>query len=184
MNTALLHLLAKNWWVLLLRGILAIVFGIMAFTWPGLTLYTLVILYAAYAAADGVLSLAAAIRGGGFVPRWWLVLVGLIALAAAVAIFLYPGMSALILLIFVGWWAILRGIFEIVGAIQIRKEIDNEWWLVLGGLVSIAFGVFVLVRPGAGALAIIWLIAAYAIAAGLLYLAFAFRLKAHARKHA
>jgi uncharacterized membrane protein HdeD (DUF308 family) len=144
-----------------------------------LTLLSLILLYGAYAGADGVLALAAAVRGGTVASRWWLVLVGLLSLGAAVATFLYPGLTALVLLTFIGVWAIARGVFEIVGAIQLRKEIENEWLLVLSGLLSVVFGALVLARPGAGALALVWIIAAYAIALGVLLIGFAFRLRGH-----
>lgn len=177
MTTPVLHLLARNWWLLLLRGLVAILFGILAFTWPALTLFSLIILYGAYAGVDGILALAAALRGGTVAPRWWLVLVGLLGLGAAAATFLYPGLTALVLLTFIGAWAIARGVVEIVGAIQVRKEIENEWLLILSGLLSVLFGALVLVRPGAGALALVWIIASYAIALGVLLVGFAFRMR-------
>jgi uncharacterized membrane protein HdeD (DUF308 family) len=179
MATPVLHLLARNWWLLLLRGIVAVLFGLLAFAWPGLTLISLILLYGAYAGADGILALAAAVRGGTVAPRWWLVLVGLLSLGAAVATFLYPGLTALVLLTFIGVWAIARGVLEIIGAIQLRKEIENEWLLVLSGLMSVVFGALVLARPGAGALALVWIIAAYAIVLGVLLIGFAFRLRGH-----
>ncbi len=179
MATPVLHLLARNWWLLLLRGIVAILFGLLAFAWPALTLVSLILLYGAYAGADGLLALAAALRGGTVAPRWWLVLVGLLSLGAAVATFVYPGLTALVLLTFIGFWAVARGVFEIIGAIQLRKEIENEWLLVLSGLLSVLFGVMVLARPGAGALALVWMIAGYAIALGVLLVGFAFRMRRH-----
>src|SRR5262245_837581 len=177
MNTSLLALLSKNWWVLLLRGIVAIVFGVLAWFWPGVTLITLVMLYGVYAATDGILALVAAIKGGTVAPRWWLVLAGLFGLAAAAATFFYPGLTAVVLLIFIGTWSIAHGVMEIVGAIKLRKEIAHEGWLIFGGLMSVLFGFVVLMWPGAGALALVWLIAIYAVAFGLLLIGFAFRLR-------
>ncbi len=179
MNTVVSHLLAANWWLILLRGFAAIVFGILAFAWPGATLLTLIILYGAYVAADGALAIAAAVRGGTMVPRWWLVLVGAISLIAAAATFFYPGLTALLLITLIGIWSVARGITEIVGAMQVRKEIDNEWLLILEGILSVLFGLFVLMRPGQGALALIWVIGAFAIAEGALLVGFAFRLRRH-----
>jgi uncharacterized membrane protein HdeD (DUF308 family) len=176
-NVSLLNRLSENWWLFLLRGIVSVVFGVLAFMWPGITLLTLIILYGIYAAADGVLALVAAIRGGESTPRWWLALVGLLGLAAAAVTFLYPGMTALILVIFIGAWAIARGVFEIVGAIKLRKEIENEWMLGLSGAFSVLFGLMVIYRPGAGALALVWLIASFAIAVGTLLIAFSLRLR-------
>jgi uncharacterized membrane protein HdeD (DUF308 family) len=178
----LLHGLAKNWWLLLLRGIAAIIFGILAFAWPGITLLSLVILYGAYALVDGVLSIAAAIGGGGgaATPRWWLIVVGLLGIAAGLMTFFWPQITALVLLMFIGAWALIHGVFEIIGAIRLRKEIDNEWMLILSGALSVLFGAAMLIMPGAGALALIWVIGAYSIIFGILFVGFAFRLKKHA----
>jgi uncharacterized membrane protein HdeD (DUF308 family) len=178
----LLHGLAKNWWLLLLRGIAAIIFGILAFAWPGITLLSLVILYGAYALVDGVLSIAAAIGGGGgaATPRWWLIVVGLLGIAAGLLTFFWPQITALVLLMFIGAWALIHGVFEIIGAIRLRKEIDNEWMLILSGALSVIFGAAMLIMPGAGALALIWVIGAYSIIFGILFIGFAFRLKKHA----
>jgi uncharacterized membrane protein HdeD (DUF308 family) len=177
----LLHGLAKNWWLLLLRGIAAIIFGILAFAWPGITLLSLVILYGAYALVDGVLSIAAAVGGGGgATPRWWLIVVGLLGIAAGLLTFFWPQITALVLLMFIGAWALIHGVFEIIGAIRLRKEIDNEWMLILSGALSVIFGAAMLIMPGAGALALIWVIGAYSIIFGILFVGFAFRLKKHA----
>src|SRR5947208_10885877 len=118
----MLHALAQGWWLLLLRGIAAIIFGVLAFIWPGLTLVTLVLLYGAFALVDGVVSLIAAFTGSPKpAPTWWLVVVGLLGIAAGIVIFVWPGMSALLLILFAGAWALVHGIFEIIGAIQLRK---------------------------------------------------------------
>ena len=176
----LLHGLARYWWLLLLRGICAIVFGVLAFIWPGMTLVTLVLLYGAFALVDGVISLIAAFSGSAKpVPTWWLVVVGVLGIAAGVVTFVWPGITAILLVLFIGAWAFVHGIFEIIGAIQLRKEIDNEWMLILGGLLSVAFGVLVLVAPGAGALGLIWVIAGYSIVFGILFVALALRLRTH-----
>jgi len=176
----MLHALAKSWWLVLLRGIAAIIFGVLAFVWPGLTLLTLVLFYGAYALVDGVLSLIAAFTGAAKpVPTWWLVVVGLLGIAAGLITFFYPGITALILIIFIGAWAIAHGVFEIVGAIKLRKEIDNEWLLILAGAVSVLFGILVLAVPGAGALGLIWAIGAYAIVFGILLVGLSLRLRKH-----
>jgi uncharacterized membrane protein HdeD (DUF308 family) len=176
----MLHALAKSWWLVLLRGIAAIVFGVLAFIWPGLTLLTLVLFYGAYALVDGVLALIAAFTGSAKpVPTWWLVLIGLFGIAAGLVTFLWPGITALVLIIFIGAWAIAHGIFEIVGAIKLRKEIDNEWWLILAGALSVLFGILVLAAPGAGALGLIWVIGAYSIVFGILLVGLSLRLRKH-----
>jgi len=175
----MVHALAKNWWLLLLRGIAAIIFGVLAFAWPGVTLLTLILFYGAFALVDGVLAIIAAITGGAPGPRWWLVIVGLLGIAAGLLTFLMPGLSALVLLFFIAGWAIATGVFQIIGAIQLRKEIDNEWLLILGGIISVLFGIGVMLAPGAGALALIWVIGTYAMIIGVLFVALAFRLKKH-----
>ena len=177
----ILHGLAKNWWALLLRGLASIVFGVLAFAWPGITIVSLVILYGAYALVDGVLAIYAAIVGGnGPAPRWWLAIVGIAGVLAGLVAFFLPGLTALTLLLLIGAWAIVSGLFEIVGAIRLRKEIDNEWMLILHGAITVLFGVLLMAMPGPGALALIWVIGAYAIAGGILLTVLAFRLKKHA----
>ena len=180
LGSAMVQALAKNWWLLLLRGIAAIIFGLLAFAWPGLTLVTLILLYGAYALVDGVLAIVAAITGGVPGSRWWLAMVGLLGIAAGLVTFLTPGLTALVLLFFIAGWAIVTGVFEIIGAIKLRKEIDNEWLLILGGIISVLFGLGMMLAPGAGALALVWVIGAYSVVMGVIFVALAFRLrKAH-----
>ena len=181
LGSAMVHALAKNWWLLLLRGIAAIVFGVLAFAWPGLTLLTLILFYGAFALVDGVLAIVAAVTGGAPAPRWWLAIVGLLGIAAGLLTFLMPGISALVLLLFIAGWAIATGVLQIIGAIQLRKEIDNEWLLILGGVISVLFGVAMMLAPGAGALALVWVIAIYSVVLGVTFIALAFRLKKHAQ---
>jgi uncharacterized membrane protein HdeD (DUF308 family) len=180
---ALRDALAKNWWLLLLRGIAGIAFGLLAFAWPGLTLVVLIFLYGAYALVDGVAALAAAISGrGSRAPTGWLVFVGLLGIAAGLATFLWPGITALVLLVMIAAWSILHGVFEIVGAIRLRREIENEGLLVLSGLLSVVFGLLLLARPGAGALALAWLIGIYSILFGVLLTVLALRLRKHLQR--
>jgi uncharacterized membrane protein HdeD (DUF308 family) len=175
----MLHALAKNWWVFLVRGIAAIVFGVLAFVWPGVTLLTLVLFYGAFALVDGVLAIIAAISGGAPAPRWWLAIVGILGIAVGILTFVWPGITAIVLLLFIAFWAILTGIMQIIGAIKLRKEIDNEWLLVAGGVLSVIFGVVMLWKPGAGALALILVIGSFAILYGILEVAFSLRLRSH-----
>jgi uncharacterized membrane protein HdeD (DUF308 family) len=178
----LLPALAQNWWVFLIRGIVAVAFGLVALSWPGATLVTLVLFYGVFALIDGVFAVISALRGkGGTGSRWWLAFVGLLGIVAGLVTYFAPGLTALALLMVIGVWALIYGIVEIVGAIRLRKEIDNEWLLIMHGALAALFGLMVLVRPGAGALALIWLIGSFAILSGVLLLAFAFRLKKHAR---
>ncbi|MCA3555599.1 HdeD family acid-resistance protein [Aestuariivirga sp.] len=177
----LLHNLARHWWALALRGVAAIVFGVLAFAWPGITILSLVMLYGAYALVDGVFSVFAAISGGTPAPRWWLAVVGVLGILAGIIAFANPVLVGFYLLWFIGAWAIVSGVMEIIGAIRLRKEIDNEWWLILHGAISVLFGIFLFAEPLTSALALIWVIGAYAIAAGGMMIALAFRLKGHAK---
>ena len=176
----MLHALARYWWLILLRGIAAIVFGVLAFIWPGITLLTMVLFWGAFMLIDGVLSLGHAVMGGGDVgSRWWLALIGVAGIAAGILTFAWPGGAALLILVFIACWAIALGIFQIVGAIRLSKEIDNEWTLILGGALSLAFGVILLVLPGLGILTLVWVIGAYAIVFGILLVMAALKLKKH-----
>ena len=170
--------LAKYWWIFLLRGIFSIIFGILAFVMPGLTIATLVIVWGAYALVDGVFSLYASATGSTKPGDHWLVgLQGMIGLAAGVITLIMPGVTALGLLIAIAAYSLVVGVLQIAAAIKLREEIEGEFWLGLSGLVSILFGLFIIARPGEGALAVIWIIGAYAIIFGVFLISFAFRIK-------
>jgi uncharacterized membrane protein HdeD (DUF308 family) len=180
MDVTLLRTLGRAWWLVLLRGIVAIAFGVLAWAWPGATLITLTLFWGAYALVDGV----AALWGGwqtkdGGKPMWQIVLIGLLGIAAGIFTFVAPGLTAIALLILIAAWAIANGVFQIAAAIRLRKEIANEWLMILSGALSIAFGVLMIANPGAGALAVLWLIGAFAVAYGLLLVILAFRLRRH-----
>jgi uncharacterized membrane protein HdeD (DUF308 family) len=175
---------AQNWWLLALRGVLAILFGIIAFVWPGITLLVLVLLFGAYALLDGVFSIVAAFSDRASKQRWWVLLLeGLLGIAAGIIAFLWPGMTAFALVYLIAAWAIITGVLEIAAAIRLRQEIEGEWLLALGGVASIIFGVLMVIWPGTGALALVWLIGAYAIVFGVLMIALAFRLRSWGRTH-
>lgn len=175
---SLLRALASRWWLFLLRGLAGIAFGMLAILWPGVALLTLALVWGAYALADGILALATAVSGpGAGTPRWWLVLVGISGIAAGVITFLWPGITVQVMLILIAAWAILTGVMEVTGAVSLRKEIEGEIFLILAGLISIAFGVAILAWPAAGALGVVWLIAWLAILGGVAYLMLAFRLR-------
>jgi uncharacterized membrane protein HdeD (DUF308 family) len=155
-----------------------VLFGVLAIAWPGITLATLVIVWGAYALAEGLVTLIAAwqVRDEGR-PFWSLVVVGLLGIAAGVITFLWPGITALTLLMIIAVWALIMGIFQIVAAIRLRKVIEREWLLGLSGVASVIFGVLMIISPGAGALAVLSLIAAYAIVFGVLLIVLGFRLR-------
>ena len=179
-GSLMVHALAKNWWLILLRGIAAVIFGVLTFAWPGVTLLTLVMLYGAFALVDGALALVAAIMGGQPAPRWWLALVGLLGLVAGLITLALPGITAVILLYCIAFWAIAIGAMQIVGAIRLRKEIDNEWMLIASGVISVLFGLVMILSPGAGALGLLFVIGVYAIIHGIMLITLAFRLRRHA----
>jgi uncharacterized membrane protein HdeD (DUF308 family) len=171
-------LLARNWWLLALRGVAAILFGVLAFIWPAITILTLIYLFGAYAITNGVLAFIAAFKAPkGFSRLASLVVGGILSILAGIIAFLLPSVAALSMVILFGCWAIVTGIFEIVAAIRLRQEITNEWLLALAGVVSIVFGAIVLFLPAAGAMAIVWTIGAYAVAFGVLLLSFGFRVR-------
>ena len=176
--SALLSALAENWWLLLLRGLVAIAFGVIAFFWPDITLVALVYLFGIYAIADGLVALWAAFNAMGDAgPRWWLGLSGVVSILAGLAAFLYTGITAAVLLVFIAVWAIIIGLTLIWGAIELRKILDDAWLLGLTGALAVAFGVILIAKPHAGALALVWTIGWFAIVFGCLFIALAFRLK-------
>ena len=143
--------LAHSWWTLVLRGVFAILFGIAAFLWPGLTLGALVLLFGAYAFVDGVFAIAAALVGrSGGLPWWAMLVEGLIGVAAGIATVVWPGLTALALLYMIAFWSVATGVFEIVAAIRLRKEIQGEWALVLSGVLSVLFGLILVIFPARG----------------------------------
>ncbi len=158
---------AGYWWLFALRGVIAIAFGVVALVWPGITLLALVTLFGAYVIIDGFFSLVHAFRGEGGV-RWSLLVWGFVSLASGIAVLVWPGMTAVVLIYLIGFWAIFTGLVEVIAAIAFRKEMTNEWALALGGALSVAVGAFMVIAPGSGALALVWLIGAYAIVFGIM----------------
>lgn len=175
--------LTRNWWVVLLRGIAGILFGIGTMFAPGISLLVLVLMFGGYALADGILAIVSAIRGGGD-DRWWVLLLqGLAGLGAGVVTLLWPGITALALLYVIAAWALVTGGFELAAAIRLRRAINHEWLLALSGIASIALGVLLMMAPGPGALALVLWIGAYALVSGTLLTVLAFRLRSFGRTH-
>jgi uncharacterized membrane protein HdeD (DUF308 family) len=172
----MLTTLAEYWWTLVLRGAAAVIFGILAYVWPGITFTVLVLFFGAYALWDGVFALIAAFRTQAE-RRWPLVLEGLVGIAAGVLTFIWPGAATLALLLIIGAWAFVTGIFEIVAAIRLREEIEGEWLLLVSGLLSVLFGIALAIWPAAGLVAVTWLIGAYSIVFGILLIVLGFRLR-------
>jgi uncharacterized membrane protein HdeD (DUF308 family) len=174
----MLEMIARKWWLFALRGAVAVIFGILALIWPGQTLLALVLVFGAYALMDGIFAVVAGIAFRRYFERWWAVLLeGLAGIAIGLLTFFWPNITALVLLYFIAAWALITGIFEIVAAIQFRRVITNEWMYILGGLLSILFGILLFVFPAAGAASVIWVIGIYAIVFGISEIVFAFRLR-------
>lgn len=179
------HVLASNWWAWLIRGVVAIIFGILAFLWPGATIVAVGVLFGAYALVDGIFAVVAAVRAAETHQRWWPFLIeGIVGILIAAITFYDIRITLLALYFTIAAWAFLTGILEIVAAIQLRKHIANEVWLILGGVASVLFGALMVWFPLAGILAIVWLIGSYAIVFGIIMIAFSFRLRGHAQPSA
>lgn len=175
--------LARVWWAVALRGVLAVAFGILAILWPGMFWLAVVVTFAAYALVDGVFALVAAMRGDRDAgPRWALVLEGIVSIGAGVVAFAWPGITELVLLWVIAGWAIATGVLGVVAAVRLRKEIRGEWALALSGIMSVVLGVGLVLLPGPGLLAIAWWVAANSIAFGVVLLILAFRLRSAVRR--
>ena len=171
--------LVRNWWVLTLRGLVGIAFGAFIIARPAAALTALVLVFGAYAFIDGLLSVLAALRGGRPDRSWWaLLLSGLAGMLAGLGAFLMPALTATVLLYVIALWAVVTGILEVTAAARLRAQIPDEWLLGLSGVLSILFGVLIMIAPAAGALAVMLLIGAYNLVSGLVLLALGFRLRA------
>lgn len=169
--------LARNWWVVFLRGLAGIIFGLITFFEPGISLAALVLLFGAYAFVDGVLSIVTAVRRRG-ADRWLLLLLeGIAGIFAGLATFFWPAITAIVLLYLIAAWALVTGVLEIAAAIRLRKVITGEWLLALTGVASVILGVLLILAPGPGALAVVIWIGAYAFVFGALLIALSFRLR-------
>jgi uncharacterized membrane protein HdeD (DUF308 family) len=173
----MLESLARNWWMFVLRGMLAIAFGIGAFVWPGMTLAILVLLYGAFAFADGATNLALAISGPAGRCRWSHLGLGLLGVGVGVVTFFWPQITTFALLYVIAAWALAHGVLEIIAAFELRKAIEGEWLLALSGLASIVFAILLIAFPGEGALVIVYWIGAGAIVLGVLLVTLGLRLR-------
>jgi uncharacterized membrane protein HdeD (DUF308 family) len=175
----MLQVLGRNWWLLVVRGLLAILFGIIAFVFPGLTLAVLVAFVGAYLLVDGASMLVALVRGDPVARRsaWSVGIIGVLGVVAGIGAFLWPQITALSLLYLTAAWAIVMGVFQVVAAISLRREIEGELWLGIGGLLTIAFGVLLIVNPGAGLLSLTWLVGVWAVMFGIVNLVLGWRMR-------
>lgn len=174
----MVYSLSQNWWLLVLRGILAILFGILAFVWPAITWLTLIVMFGVYALVDGLAAIATGLSRAKDSRRWGsFLLEGVLNIAAGLVALIWPGLASLALIYIIAVWAVVTGILEIAAAVRLRDEISNEWVLGLGGFVSMVLGVLLFLQPAAGGLAILWIIAGYALIFGILFVILGFRLR-------
>ena len=170
-------ILAHNWWMLLLRGIIAVIFGLLCVAYPNVTLFVLKIMFGVYALVDGIFALASSISTAKRNPWWSTILEGIAGVSLGLLILIWPDITGFALLYLIGAWAVITGIFEINAAVRLRQHFANEWLLILSGAASVIFGLLILVIPRAGALAVVWWIGTYAIVFGIFYVALAIRLR-------
>jgi uncharacterized membrane protein HdeD (DUF308 family) len=172
----MLSVLFRYWWVLLVRGTLAILFGVLAFAWPGITLTTLVFLFGAYVFVNGAFLILNALGSRKEKEDWWLLLIeGLLGIVIGVMTAFAPGITGLALLLYIAVWALAVGILEIIAAIRLRKVVTGEWWLAVGGVISVIFALLLMRFPTAGALGLVWLIASYACVFGAIMIVLGFK---------
>ena len=162
---------------MIVRGIIGVMFGIIAFLWPGLTLTALVLLFGAYALLDGIANVAHGVSSARSGHGWILLLEGIVGVGAGIVTFLWPAITLLVLVMVIGVWAVVRGALEIAAAIRLRHVISGEWLLALAGLLSIALGVLFFIYPLTGAVVLAWWVGAYALIAGIVLIALGFKLR-------
>lgn len=169
-------MLARNWWMLAVRGVIAILFGILVLVYPGIAVSTFVLLFAIYAIADGIFAIWSVFQRGES-QRWLHLLEGVVSILAGIIAFVYPGMTALIMLYVLAAWAIVTGGLQIWTALELRKEIEGEFWLGLSGLLSVIFGILLILFPGTGVLTVLTIISVYAIIYGVFLIMLSLRMK-------
>ena len=175
--------LAKNWWLLALRGLFAILFGIVILAWPGLTIEILVIIYGVFALVGGILSIIIGLFSIGKSSNWWVMfLEGILGFIVGGIVLKWPAISLLLLIVIIGLWAIISGIIQIITAIFVRQEIKNEWLMGLSGLISLLFGLVILSWPISSIIVVSWLIGFYALLLGIFLIVFGFQVKAYRSK--
>jgi uncharacterized membrane protein HdeD (DUF308 family) len=172
------NLLTRNWWALVVRGVMAILFGVLAFSWPGITLAALVLLFGAYVLVDGIFAIVLAI--GGWKERddrGLLLLEGILGVGIGIMTYLAPEITSVGLLLYIAAWSLATGVLKIAAAIRLRRRVEGEWWLALSGVASILFAAIVMWNPVAGALGLLWFIAGYAIVFGAVLIVLGFKVR-------
>jgi len=178
------NILTRNWGWVALRGVAALIFGLLTLMNPAITLAVLVLFFGAYALVDGIFAVVTSIANRRGEPHWVALLIaGLAGIVIGICTFLAPGITATLLLFFIAAWAIIVGVAELTAAYRLRKIVTGEWMLVLAGILAVALGLLLLTRPAVGALAVVLWIGAYALVSGLLLIGLAFRLRSLGRLH-
>ncbi|MDY6867852.1 MAG: HdeD family acid-resistance protein [Chloroflexota bacterium] len=176
-------IIVRNWWVFLVRGLLAVIFGVLALIWPEITLITLMILFGIFVLMEGILNLVIGVATSDTNRRWWVTLIeGILDIVIAILTFVWPDITAVVLLYFIAAWALLSGVLEIILAIRIRQMIEREWAMILGGILSIIFSVLLFVFPSEGAISLLMLIGIYSIIIGILFVILGFRIRKFGRE--
>lgn len=166
----------QGWWLFLLRGLAAVIFGILALVWPGLTLFVLIISFGVWIIFDGVVEIWNGFTNREGHDRWWVdILLGLAGIVAGILIISLPGITAVVAMYYIGAWMVVTGILQVIYAIKLREEISGEWFLILTGVLSVILGIIFFIFPGSGAVSLVWLIAIYAILVGIILIVFSFR---------
>jgi uncharacterized membrane protein HdeD (DUF308 family) len=168
---------AHNWWVVTLHAIFGVLFGLMAIFMPGITLISLVYLFGIYAIVHGIVMLASLAESHVVIPRWARVVQGISGIGLGIVAFVWPGITTLALLLLIAVWSIIDGIMRVVAAIELRKAIEHEWLLALSGVLSVLFGVAIVVWPGLGALALVTVLGIYAIINSVILFAHGLRMR-------
>jgi uncharacterized membrane protein HdeD (DUF308 family) len=182
----MLDMMTRTWWAVALRGTVAVLFGLVAMIWPGITLFALLILFGAYALVDGAFAIGSAFFGenADASSRAWLAVRGVAGIVIGLMTFFWPGVTALVLLYLIAAWAIVSGVLEVAAAIRLRKEIRGEWLMALAGVLSVVFGILLAVWPAAGAVTLVLFIGAFALVFGVVLIGLAFRLRHLRSDHA
>jgi uncharacterized membrane protein HdeD (DUF308 family) len=183
-DTPLMHrILEQNWWVIALRGILGILFGLVALFFPGVTILSLVLLFSAYMLVDGAFSIAGAIRSMGRNERWgWMLLNGIWSILTAIVAFLWPGLTAIVFVLIIAAWSIVSGALMLTAAYRMRRGAGARGWLIFGGILSVLFGVLLVIAPLMGAIVLTWWVGAYVLVLSIFMLVVAFNLRSRATR--
>ncbi len=173
----MLEELSRNWWVLTVRGVFAILFGLVAWIWPQITVLALLLLFGAYALVDGAVLTGSAIRGGRGSARTWLIGVGIVGILIGIMTLIWPAETGYVLLIIIASWAMILGALQIVTAVRLRKELPDEWFLIITGAISVIFGLLLFLWPAKSAIAVIWIIGLFALIFGVAMVTTSLRLR-------